>query len=80
MERFDAPDELGVVVARDIVADNPLPWQKSIPKLTSGRVAQAFAGILAAIATPARPPRTTRKISRLASRSVTAVKNSLSSR
>ena len=39
-------------LARDIVADNPLPWQKSIPKLTPGRVAQAFAGILAAIATP----------------------------
>ncbi len=67
-------------LARDIVADNPLPWQKSIPQLTPGRVAQAFAGILAAIATPARPPRTKRKISRLASGSVTTAKNSLSSR
>ena len=67
-------------LARDIVDDNPLPWQKFIPKLTRGRVVQAFAVILAAIDTPARPPRTTRKISRLASRSVTAVKNSLSSR
>ena len=28
-------------LARDIVADNPLPWQKSIDKLTPGRVAQA---------------------------------------
>ncbi len=44
-------------LARDIVADNPLPWQKSMPKLTPGRVAQAFAGILAAIDTPARPPK-----------------------
>jgi len=44
-------------LARDIVADNPLPWQKSIPKLTPGRVAQSFAGILAAIDTPARPPK-----------------------
>ncbi|WP_246275773.1 hypothetical protein [Brasilonema bromeliae] len=28
------------------VADNPLPWQKSIDKLTPGRVAQAMGGIL----------------------------------
>jgi hypothetical protein len=38
-------------LARDIVADNPLPWQQSIPNLTPGRVAQAFAGILAVIDT-----------------------------
>jgi len=44
-------------LARDIVADNPLPWHRSIPKLTPGRVAQAFAGILAAIDTPAQPPK-----------------------
>jgi hypothetical protein len=44
-------------LARDIVADNPLPWQKSIPKLTPGRVAQAFAGILTVIDTPAQPPK-----------------------
>ncbi len=27
-------------LARDIVADNPLPWHRSMPKLTPGRVAQ----------------------------------------
>jgi hypothetical protein len=31
-------------LARDIVLDNPLPWQKSIEKLTPGRVAQAMGG------------------------------------
>jgi hypothetical protein len=29
MERPDATTDLGTVLARDIVADNPLPWQKS---------------------------------------------------
>ncbi|WP_414581090.1 hypothetical protein [Scytonema sp. PCC 10023] len=43
-------------LARDIVTDNPLPWQKSMDKLTPGRVAQAMGGILAAISTPARSP------------------------
>ncbi len=31
-------------LARNIVADNPLPWQKSLDKLTPGRVAQAWSG------------------------------------
>ena len=44
-------------LARDIVADNPLPWQKSQAKLTPGRVAQAMGGILAAIGTPASAPK-----------------------
>jgi hypothetical protein len=44
-------------LARDIVADNPLPWQKPSTTLTPGRVAQAFAGVLAAIDTPAQPPK-----------------------
>ncbi|WP_370460818.1 hypothetical protein, partial [Brasilonema octagenarum] len=34
-------------LARDIVADNQLPWQKSMDKLTPGRVAQAMGGVLA---------------------------------
>ena len=29
-------------LARDIVTDNPLPWQKSLDKLTPKRVAQAM--------------------------------------
>jgi hypothetical protein len=44
-------------LARDIVADNPLPWQKSLDNLTPGRVAQAMGSILAAIGTPAREPK-----------------------
>lgn len=44
-------------LARDIVCDNPLPWQKSIDNLTPGRVAQSMGGILAAIDTPANPPK-----------------------
>ena len=44
-------------LARNIVSDNPLPWQKSVDKLTPGRVAQAMGGILAVIETPAKPPK-----------------------
>ena len=44
-------------LARDIVADNPLPWQKSLDKITPGRVAQAMGSILAVIGTPARSPK-----------------------
>lgn len=44
-------------LAPDIVSDHPLPWQKSIDKLTPGRVAQAMGGILAAIDTQALPPK-----------------------
>ena len=44
-------------LARDIVADNPLPWQKSSDKMTPGRVAQAMGSIFAVIGTPALPPK-----------------------
>lgn len=44
-------------LARDIVADNPLPWQKPIAPLTPGRVAQAMGGVFAMIGTPAKPPK-----------------------
>ena len=44
-------------LARDIVADNPLPWQKPIAQLTPGRVAQAMGGVFAMIGTPAQPPK-----------------------
>ena len=39
-------------LARDIVTDNPLPWQKSLDKITPGRVAQAMGSILAVIGEP----------------------------
>jgi hypothetical protein len=46
-------------LARSIVQDNPLSWQKPQPsgRLTPGRVAQAFAAILAVIGTPAIKPK-----------------------
>ena len=44
-------------LARDIVADKPLPWQNSITNLTPGRVAQAMGGVLAAVGTPTSPPK-----------------------
>ena len=44
-------------LARGIVIDNPLPWQKPTTKLTPGRVAQAIPGILIRISTPAKPPK-----------------------
>jgi len=45
-------------LARTLVSDNPLPWQKKQSKLTPGRVAQAMGGVLAAIGTPAAQPKT----------------------
>jgi hypothetical protein len=44
-------------LARDIVNDNPLPWQKAITQLTPGRVAQAMPGILMHVSTPAQAPK-----------------------
>jgi hypothetical protein len=43
--------------ARHLVAPRPLPWQKSLVKLTPGRVAQSFGSILALLGTPARVPK-----------------------
>ncbi len=47
-------------LAREIIEDNPLPWQKPLPveKLTPGRVAQSFLGLLVKIGTPAKLPKT----------------------
>lgn len=44
-------------LGRESVIDNPLPWQKSQPHLTPGRVAQGFPTLLAAIGTPASDPK-----------------------
>jgi len=65
-------------LARDIVADNPLPWQKSQAKLTPGRVAQAMGGILAAIGTPASAPKQERKVAGVANRGTKATSTSVS--
>ncbi|MGG6298354.1 NF041680 family putative transposase [Leptolyngbya sp. AN02str] len=44
-------------LARSECRDHPLPWQSAQEKLSPGRVAQAFASILAAIGTPAVAPK-----------------------
>lgn len=44
-------------LARTIVADKPLPWQKAQAELTPGRVKQSFGSLLAQIGTPARAPK-----------------------
>lgn len=44
-------------LAREIVKDRPLPWQKSLTKLTPGRVAQGMPGVLVVIGTPAASPK-----------------------
>ena len=44
-------------LARQECVDAPLPWQAPQEKLAPGRVAQAFASILVAIATPAKAPK-----------------------
>jgi hypothetical protein len=44
-------------LARCDCTDAPLPWQSAQAHLSPGRVAQAFAVIIAAIGTPAQPPK-----------------------
>lgn len=44
-------------LAREIVKDHPLPWQKPQTEPTLGRVAQRFPALLAAIGTPAGDPK-----------------------
>ena len=44
-------------LAREIVSDRPLPWQKPQAQLTPGRVCQGMGGVLAVIRTPAPPPK-----------------------
>ncbi|MGB3310515.1 MAG: NF041680 family putative transposase [Nodosilinea sp.] len=44
-------------LARDLVHDTPLPWQKSLPILTPGRVADSIAPLLARLGSPAPPPK-----------------------
>jgi DDE superfamily endonuclease len=44
-------------LARSIVADRPLPWQKSQQSLTPQRVQQSLQSIFELIGSPARPPK-----------------------
>jgi len=44
-------------LARAECIDHPLPWQSPQDLLSPGRAAQMFASIIAAIGTPAPPPK-----------------------
>ncbi len=44
-------------LAREVVKDQPKPWQKPQANLTPGRVQQSLAVLLTQIGTPARPPK-----------------------
>jgi len=44
-------------LAKDIVQEHHLPWQKSQSNLTPGRVAQSMLGLLMEIGTPAQSPK-----------------------
>jgi len=46
-------------LARSLVADQRLPWERPLPpaRLTPGRVRRAFAGLFPQLGTPARPPK-----------------------
>jgi Transposase DDE domain len=46
-------------LARPLVADRRLPWERAAPpeRLSPGRVRRAFGGLLARLGSPARPPR-----------------------
>lgn len=46
-------------LARELVADHRLPWEKRMPpaRLTPGRVLRAFSSLLASVGTPAQSPK-----------------------
>ena len=44
-------------LARNVVVDSSLPWQKPMTKLTPGRIAHSFAPLLATIGSPAPAPK-----------------------
>lgn len=44
-------------LARTVVADRPLPWQRLQPQLTPGRVQRGMGALFARIGTPAAPPK-----------------------
>ncbi|MBN2547622.1 MAG: hypothetical protein JXB15_00575, partial [Anaerolineales bacterium] len=46
-----------IYLARPIVEDKPLPWQKLQQRLTPQRVQQSLQSIFALINSPARPPK-----------------------
>ena len=49
-------------LAKDVVREIRLPWQKSLPELTPGRVVQSMLPLLIRIGTPAVAPFAARKL------------------
>jgi len=45
-------------LARSLVQDAPLPWQKKLVNLTPGRVADSIAALFVVLGSPARAPKT----------------------
>ena len=45
-------------LSRDLVTDNPLPWQPAQQQLTPERVLQGLGGLFGQISTPASAPQT----------------------
>ncbi|NEP42417.1 MAG: hypothetical protein F6K35_25635, partial [Okeania sp. SIO2H7] len=43
-------------LARGMMEDHPLPWQKAQSNLTPGRIAQGFGAVIAVVGTPALSP------------------------
>ncbi len=52
-----------VWLARDLAQDKPLPWQKSLSKLTPGRILRDMGALFTQIGTPTRAPQTRGKSS-----------------
>ncbi len=44
-------------LAREVIVDCPLPWQKSQINLTPGRVAQGLGAVIALVGTPTSAPK-----------------------
>jgi hypothetical protein len=44
-------------LAKDLVMEIRLPWQKALPQLTPGRVAQSMLPLLIKMGSPAIPPK-----------------------
>lgn len=65
-------------LAKNLVKDQRLPWQKPLTNLTPGRVAQSMLGLIAEIGTPAKSPKLRGNSLLLGKRSKTEPKNSLS--
>jgi hypothetical protein len=57
--RLVVPMMMELYLARAVVLDRPLPWQKaqSVEAMTPGRVLSAIGGVMAAIGTEARAPK-----------------------